>query len=76
MLLRNTLRLIPEHFYTLLQDWATTSTRDHERILRALRKGDAEAVRKASSNHVQQAGKMLIEYFNEQGFWDNPNGKR
>jgi DNA-binding GntR family transcriptional regulator len=76
MLLRNTLRLIPEHFYTLLQDWATTSTRDHERILRALRKGDAEAVRKVSSNHVQQAGKMLIEYFNEQGFWDNPNGKR
>ncbi len=76
MLLRNTLRLIPEHFYSLLQDWATTSTRDHERILRALRKRDAEAVRKASSGHVQQAGKMLIEYFNEQGYWDNPNGNR
>ena len=76
MLLRNTLRLIPEHFYSLLKDWASTSTRDHERILRALRKRDVEAVRKASSTHVLQAGKMLTEYFNEQGFWDNPNGNR
>lgn len=76
MLLRNTLRLIPEHFYSLLHDWSSTSTKDHERILRALRKQDPDAVRKASSVHVQQAGRMLIKYFDEQGFWNNPNGGR
>jgi DNA-binding GntR family transcriptional regulator len=74
MLLRNTLRLIPEHFYSLLHDWAGTSTKDHEQIMAALRKRDAKAVRTASSRHVEQAGRMLIEYFDEQGFWTVPNG--
>jgi len=75
MLLRNTLRLIPEHFYSLLPGWMSSSTRGHEEILAALSAHDADTARKAASQHVLEAGRMLVEYFDEQGFWTVPHGR-
>jgi DNA-binding GntR family transcriptional regulator len=75
MLLRNTLRLIPEHFYSLLPGWMSSSTRGHEEILAALTAHDADTARKVASEHVLEAGRMLVEYFDEQGFWTVPHGR-
>lgn len=72
MLLRNTLRLIPEHFYTVLPNWMSSSTEGHSQILSALAARDSDAARVAASQHVMEAGQMLVEYFDEQGFWNIP----
>jgi len=71
-LMRNTLRMIPEHFYTMLPDWANASTDSHNAILRALKAHDAERAQKEASKHVQESGKMLIEFFDEKGYWTAP----
>ncbi|MFC4948877.1 GntR family transcriptional regulator [Pseudonocardia sp. GCM10023141] len=71
-LMRNTLRRIPERFYMMLPDWADTSTTSHEAILQALQARDPERARTEAANHVQESGKMLIEFFDEKGFWTAP----
>lgn len=72
--MRNTLRMIPEHFYAMMPDWAASSTGSHGAILRALKAGNPERARKEASRHVQESGVMLIEFFDEKGYWTSPEG--
>lgn len=70
--MRNTLRMIPEHFYAMIPAYAEAATRQHERILDALRRGDAEEARAEAAKHVEESGAMLIDFFGEKGFWTAP----
>ena len=73
--MRNTLRMIPEHFYAMLPRYAEASTSHHNAILRALRARDPEAARRAASRHVEASGAMLIEFFDEKGYWTTPGAE-
>jgi DNA-binding GntR family transcriptional regulator len=72
LLMRNTLRMIPERFYSMLPEWPSSSTDYHQGILDALHAGDRERAAAEASEHVQEAGRMLIQFFDEKGFWTAP----
>jgi DNA-binding GntR family transcriptional regulator len=72
LLMRNTLRMIPERFYSMLPEWPSSSTDYHQEILDALHAGDRQRAAAAASEHVQEAGRMLIQFFDEKGFWTAP----
>lgn len=73
--LRNTIRLIPEHFYALVPDWHDTSTNGHRDILDAVESGDEERARQAAEAHVRDAGSLLAELFTDKGYWKEPATK-
>lgn len=72
LLMRNTLRLIPEDFYSLLPEWPSSSTDYHQEILEALHARDPERAAAAASDHVKEAGQMLTRFFDEKGYWTAP----
>ena len=72
LLLRHTIRFIPERFYTLLPEWHEHSMTGHREIAIALRTEDPEKVRAAAANHVRDAGSLLIGYFSKTGYWEQP----
>jgi DNA-binding GntR family transcriptional regulator len=72
VLLENTLRFIPDHFYSLLPAWSEMSLKGHQAIIEAIDAGDAKAARRAAQHHVEEAGALLIEHFDELGFWTVP----
>jgi DNA-binding GntR family transcriptional regulator len=43
---------------------------EHERISAALVAGDAAAARRAMTDHVTHAGRLLVEYLDERRFWE------
>jgi DNA-binding GntR family transcriptional regulator len=72
LLMRNTLRMIPERFYSMLPEWPSSSTDYHRGILDALHAGDRDKAAAEASEHVQEAGRMLIQFFDEKGYWTAP----
>jgi DNA-binding GntR family transcriptional regulator len=72
MILGGTLRLIPQHFYALLEGWAPASEKGHAALLGAFDRGDAEAAREAAAQHVRDAGELLIAHFSDRGYWTPP----
>jgi DNA-binding GntR family transcriptional regulator len=74
VMLRNTLRMIPDQFYSLVPAWSTASLRSHGAIIDAIAAGDAAAARMAAEQHVHEAGELLLEYFDDLGFWNRPSG--
>lgn len=72
VLLRHTIRFIPDHFYTLLPEWKQLSRVGHGRIAEAMRTADPEQVRQEAMTHVRDAGNLLIGYFTETGYWQEP----
>jgi len=75
MMLRGTIRLIPQHFYALLEGWATSSETGHLAILEAFRRRDPRAARQAASNHVLEAGELLVTHFSDTGYWTPPRAE-
>jgi DNA-binding GntR family transcriptional regulator len=73
LMLRGSLRFIPEGFYGLLPEWSTASEDGHNEILAALESGDPEAARAAAQAHVQEAGALLASYFSHRGHWTRPS---
>ena len=73
-MLRWTIRLIPERFYTFLPPWGEVAERGHERILQAARSGDPAAARSAAAEHVMEGGELLINHFSDGGYWTPPRG--
>jgi DNA-binding GntR family transcriptional regulator len=73
LVLRNMLRFVPEHFFELAPSWYASSICSHEEILEAIGRGDASAAREAAERHVREAGAMLADFFNDQGFWTVPD---
>ena len=76
MLLRATLRFIPNGFYTLVPDWSTASEAGHEAIIAAFERRDPAGARAAAEQHVREAGERLIEFFADKGYWERPPGSR
>lgn len=70
--LRNTIRLIPEHFYALVPDWHSISKKGHRHIIDAIRSGDEERARRAAETHVRDAGALLTDLFTDKGYWEEP----
>jgi DNA-binding GntR family transcriptional regulator len=70
--MEDTLRMIPEHFYAMLPNYADAATTHHMAILRALKVRNPEEARREASRHVQESGAMLIEFFDEKGYWTTP----
>jgi DNA-binding GntR family transcriptional regulator len=73
VLLRHTIRFIPDHFYTLLPEWNELSRVGHRRIAAAMRKADPKQVEREAVTHVRDAGNLLIGHFTETGFWQEPS---
>jgi DNA-binding GntR family transcriptional regulator len=72
IILRATLRFIPNGFYGLLPAWTPISEAGHEAILRAFEQRDPEAARAAAEQHVHDAGELLVEQFTARGHWERP----
>lgn len=73
--LRGTIRLIPHHFYALLEGWVPASETGHLRILKAFRGRDPDAAREAASDHVLKAGELLVAHFSDTGYWTPPRAE-
>lgn len=56
-----------ESVFPTVEGWAEQSTRDHRKVLAALRKGDAEAARVAMSQHLCAGSKPLVEHLRRTG---------
>jgi DNA-binding GntR family transcriptional regulator len=73
LVLRASLRFIPQDFYALVPEWGGTSERGHDAILEAFAKRDCAAAGRAAFAHVQEAGELLIRFFTERGYWTRPD---
>jgi DNA-binding GntR family transcriptional regulator len=58
-----TAKFAPRRFFATIPGWPRASALDHAAILSALRKGDAEAARKAMTRHIENAGELLADHF-------------
>jgi DNA-binding GntR family transcriptional regulator len=67
--LRGATVYLPRHFYSSDAEWRDGTVRAHKPILRALRKGDAEAARAAMHRHVSESGARLTEHLEKTGLW-------
>lgn len=74
LVLRSTLRFIPDRFYALVPEWAAESVRGHDAILEAVERRDPNDARRAAEAHVRDAGELLITFFTVKGYWAKPNG--
>lgn len=72
LLLGHTLRFIPEHFYSLLPDWADRSHQGHADIVEAFLARDPDAAAAHAESHVELACNLLVTYFDESGVWTRP----
>lgn len=62
-------RYVPRGLYGRLADWPDVAVRDHDRILAALRDGDARAAGEEMRAHIVRAGELLVLHLNRQGLW-------
>ncbi|HVW41689.1 MAG TPA: GntR family transcriptional regulator [Amycolatopsis sp.] len=58
-----TAKFAPRRFFATISGWPRASAQDHAAIMSALRKGDAEAARKAMTRHIENAGELLAHHF-------------
>ena len=64
-------RYAPRRFYGMIRGWEGHSIDDHEAILRALEKGDAQGGRSAAAAHVVRGGHLVVANMESRGFWDD-----
>lgn len=74
LMLRTSLRFIPDDFYARIPGWPEASSQGHGQIVTAFEQRDPEAARAAAEAHVHQAGTFLTAYFSGTGFWTRPAG--
>lgn len=56
------LRYVPRAFYSQIQGWPETTSRDHTEIIEAIKDGDSEVARHAMAQHIRNSGEKLAEY--------------
>lgn len=56
-------RYVPREFYGSIAGWPRATVDDHDAVLDAVRRGDAEAARAAMREHIVHAGELLAEHF-------------
>lgn len=62
---------LPSRFYEFHTGWSETAHDDHRRILKALRRRDAEAAGRALADHLRQGGDHAVRFLESTGFWDD-----
>lgn len=62
-------RYVPRGPYGRLPHWPGVAMRDHERILAALRDGDAGTVAERMRDHVVRVGELLVAHLERRGMW-------
>lgn len=72
LVLKSLLRFIPLHFYTRVRAWRSEALDGHAAILEAVRRKEPDVAKQAAQHHVERAGELLIAYFDEAGYWQNP----
>ena len=75
LMLRSSLRFIPEGFYGLVEQWAGVSDDGHADIITAISDRDPDAARAAAQAHVQSAGTLLAGFFSDTGHWTQPGSE-
>jgi DNA-binding GntR family transcriptional regulator len=68
-MLKVTIRFIPDDLYADIESWGTTSVDSHRNILAAFDERDADAAQTAASEHVLEAGELLVQHLGARGFW-------
>jgi DNA-binding GntR family transcriptional regulator len=68
-LLKTTLRFAREGWYPRIEGWVAQSIEAHAKIIDAFERNDANAAGQAAQEHVLDAGKLLVEYFETTGQW-------
>jgi DNA-binding GntR family transcriptional regulator len=69
VLLRNTLSFIPQHLYLGLPAWADVSLPAHRSIIDAIAAGDGDKAAAAASEHVHEAGDLLLAHWEGLDYW-------
>jgi DNA-binding GntR family transcriptional regulator len=72
LILRRTLSFIPHNFYSLLPDWRRLSEGGHRLLVASLERHNTAAAQSAAAQHVEEAGRLLIMHFSENGHWLQP----
>jgi DNA-binding GntR family transcriptional regulator len=67
--LRAALRYVPRHFYQQVPTWASTAIAGHAEIVDALERRDAKAARRLLTDHIQVAGRMVVDHLRARGFF-------
>jgi DNA-binding GntR family transcriptional regulator len=62
-------RYLPQHFYSSDPGWRADMVRDHEAILAALRRQDADGARAAMTRHVRDGATRLIAHLEATDMW-------
>jgi DNA-binding GntR family transcriptional regulator len=73
--LRATTRYVPRHFYQAIPEWTDATLAEHPEIIEALRKRQGKAVRNLVQEHIESAGRMVVDYLEAKGFWSEPPAK-
>lgn len=68
----------PRWTWSKIKGWPSASASEHRSVLKALQARDAQAARQSMQDHVNNAGTLLVEHLDAQGFWsprDGANGR-
>ncbi|UFS58751.1 GntR family transcriptional regulator [Subtercola endophyticus] len=56
-------RYVPHLFYSQIEGWPATTTKDHSEILGAITSGNRESARAAMADHIVHSGELLATEF-------------
>ncbi len=70
-MLKVTLGFIPDGLYSEIPEWGTRSVHAHQMILSAMTAGYGDAAAQAASEHVREAGELLVALLEDRGLFDN-----
>ena len=60
-------RYVPEPFFLTIEGWSEASLHDHDDVLDALERNDADGARTAMREHILHAGRLLAAHLRTQG---------
>lgn len=62
-------RYVPHRFYSRIPGWLDSSLGDHDSIIKAVKRENAEAARDAMRKHILHAGELLLKHLMQINFW-------
>ncbi|MEM9204241.1 MAG: GntR family transcriptional regulator [Actinomycetota bacterium] len=70
-LLRHLVRSIPTAYYEFVDGWDARAVDQHQRILDAIKAGDADEARVAMEAHLHDSGVAAVDALHARGFWED-----
>ena len=71
LLLSSVVRQLPNRFYAAIETQASTGEDDHQLLIEALRRRDAQQATSLMERHILARSDSLIELLEQRGLWDN-----